>query len=352
MSQPGAPSRTILAILWLLLGLAMIGVPVWLGWTGWPAILSGHPAMLVATILCGLLGIVALAWSVGTLIIGGRLDREGDPERPAQRTPEQLLRRARRRIILAIPALLICLLLVVSLAYARPLVATSVATDALFSSASVRISERLTWYEMAPVREDKSGKAIKPTTGLVFIPGARVDARAYAHLLRPLAQAGYLVAVLKEPFGFSVIDADHAETVLGVHPDIRYWAVGGHSLGGVSAAGIADADEQVDGLVLYGSYPASQMVRTDLKVLSVSGSADGLSTPADIEAAKHYLPATTTYLVIDGAAHSWFGDYGAQPGDGIPTGDRAAAQTVIIRATQALLASLTPPPPPKKKKKK
>ena len=51
MSQPGALSRTILAVLWLLLGIAMVAVPIWLGWTRWPAILSGHPAMLVATMV-------------------------------------------------------------------------------------------------------------------------------------------------------------------------------------------------------------------------------------------------------------------------------------------------------------
>ena len=67
MSQPGAVSRISLSIVWLLLGLAMIAVPVWLGWTRWPAILSGHPAMLVAGIVCGLLGFVAVAWSVATL---------------------------------------------------------------------------------------------------------------------------------------------------------------------------------------------------------------------------------------------------------------------------------------------
>ena len=121
MSQPGALSRTILAVLWLLLGIAMVAVPIWLGWTRWPAILSGHPAMLVATIVCALAGLVAVAWSVATLILGDRLDREGDPERPARRTPAQLLRRAKRRIILAIPALAICLLLVVGLAV-RPAV--------------------------------------------------------------------------------------------------------------------------------------------------------------------------------------------------------------------------------------
>ena len=70
-------------------------------------------------------------------------------------------------------------------------------------------------------------------------------------------QAGYLVAVLKEPFGLSILDTNHALTVLGVHPEITYWAVGGHSLGGVTAASMADDEEQITGLVLYGAYPGA-----------------------------------------------------------------------------------------------
>ena len=85
-------------------------------------------------------------------------------------------------------------------------------------------------------------------------------------------------------------------------------------------------------------------------MLSISGSADGLTTPADIEASKAKLPPTTTYVVIEGASHSTFGDYGTQPGDGMGAGDRAAQQAAIGKATQIFLASLTPPPPPKKKK--
>ncbi len=297
-----------------------------------------------------MLGFVAVAWSIATLAIGGRLDREGDPDRPARRTPEQVQRRARWRLIAAIPALIICTLLVAVLAYARPFVATPVAVSALMSENGVQINERLSWYELTPVKQDKTGKAIKPTTGLIFVPGARVDARAYAHVLRPLADAGYLVAVLKEPFGFSVIQPDHAETVIDLHPEIAHWAVGGHSLGGVTAASFADSNEQINGLVLYGSYPATRIERTDLKVLSISGSADGLTTPADIEASKAKLPPTTTFVVIDGASHSTFGDYGTQPGDGMGAGDRAAQQAAIGKATQVFLASLTPPPPPKKKK--
>jgi hypothetical protein len=351
MWQPGALSRTVLALIWLVLGLAMVAVSVWLGWTRWPAILNGHPAMLIASIACGLLGFIAIAWSIGSLTIGDRQDREGDPDHPAHRTSTQVLRRARRRIILAVPLLVLAFLLVVTLAYARPFVATPVATAALRSEQDVRISDRFVWYELIPVKEDPAGDDIKPTTGLLFVPGARIDSRAYAHVLRPLAEAGYLVAVLKEPFGFSLLDADKGKKVLDVHPEITYWAVGGHSLGGTTAASLADQDERVNGLVLFASYPADNLDRTDLKAVSISGVADGFTTPADIEASKGKLPPDTSYVVINGAVHSSFGDYGEQSGDGIPSVDRAAAQNEITAAARALLASLAPPPPPPPRKK-
>jgi pimeloyl-ACP methyl ester carboxylesterase len=340
----------VLAVLWLILGLAMTGITVWVGWTRWPAVLNGHPALLVVGIACGLLGLIAVAWSVATLAIGDRLDREGDPAHPARRTPEELLRRARWRIILAVPALILCFLMVVVVGYSRPLVATGVATRAVRSENGVRVTERLSWYEMTAVRTDASGKDVKPTTALVFVPGARVDPRAYAALLRPLAQAGYLVTVLKEPFGFALLDGNHAQEVIEVHPEIANWAVGGHSLGGVAAASFADSHPQVKGLVLYASYPANALQRTDLKVVSISGDHDELTTPTDVEKSKAKLPPSTQYVVLPGAVHSFFGDYGDQPGDGQPAADRVASQGEITKATRTLLTSIVPPPKKKKKK--
>ena len=339
----------VLALLWLGLGVAMVAVPVWLGWARWPAILNGHPAMLIAGLACGLLGLIAVAWSIGSLTIGGRQDREGDAEHPAHRTPTQVQRRARRRIIVAVPLLVLCFLLVLALAYARPLVATPAAGAALRSEKGVRLSDRLGWYELVPAQQDKEGEYIKPTTGLIFVPGARVDSRAYAHILRPVAEAGYLVAVLKEPFGFAIVDPDHGKKVLDLHPEIAHWVAGGHSLGGTVAASLADSDDRVEGLVLFASYAANPIIRNDLKVVSISGTADGLVTPADIEASRAKLPPNTTFVVIDGAVHSSFGDYGDQSGDGTPTIDRSVAQAEISKATLGLLASVAPPAPPKKK---
>ena len=346
MWQPGALSRTVLALIWLVLGLAMVAIPVWLGWTRWPAILNGHPVMLIAAIACGLLGCIAVAWSIGTLTVGARQDRERDPYHPAHPTSAQVMRRARWRVIVAVPLLVLSFLLVTALAYARPFVATPTATAALRSEKGVRFADRLGWYELIPVREDATGEEIRPTTGFVFVPGARVDSRAYAHVLRPLAQEGYLVAVLKEPFGFALLDGDHGRKVLDLHPEIEHWVIGGHSLGGTVAASLADDDDRVGGLVLYASYPGEEIIRDDLKVVSISGTADGLATPDDIEASKGKLPPNTSFIVINGATHSSFGDYGEQPGDGSPTIERSAAQAEISRATLVVMVAVAPPPPP------
>ena len=53
--------------------------------------------------------------------------------------------------------------------------------------------------------------------------------------------------------------------------------------------------------------------------------------------------------MVPGAVHSYFGDYGDQPGDGVPTADRVKAQAQITKATADLLAAVTPKPKAKKR---
>lgn len=339
-----------LAVIWLVLGLAMIGVAGWVGWTRWSSLLSGHPALLIATALCLLFGVIAVIWAIGTLVAGDKTDlRDPNPAHERVRTPKQLRRRAELRIALAVPALLVCIVLVAAVAWARPFPPSGGVLAGAQTDIAVKVTETLTWYELAPTARDDAGDLIVPTVGLVFTPGARVDPRAYAGMLSPLAQAGNLVIVLKDPMGIALIDPDHAARPMAVHGEITSWVVGGHSLGGTAAAGFADRDTRVRGLLLWASYPASPLTRTDLWVMSIYGTEDGLATPEKIEQHKSYLPPATQYVAVQGGVHAFFGDYGDQPGDGSPTVARATAQQQIVDASGEFLASFAPPPPKQKK---
>ena len=171
-----------------------------------------------------------------------------------------------------------------------------------------------------------------PTAGLVFSPGALVDARAYADLLRTVAEAGYLVVILKVPFGVAIAQIGQSAGPIADHPEITNWAVGGHSLGGVAASSFAaDNPDTVSGLLLWASYPNGDLsAMTSLQVESIFGSNDPLATPADIEKSKANLPPDAMFTEIDGGIHAYFADYGEQSGDGQAGVDRETASAQIV----------------------
>lgn len=152
--------------------------------------------------------------------------------------------------------------------------------------------------------------------GLVFIPGAKVEASAYAAILQGVVEDGVTVVIARPWLNLAFFDLRGLDSFTSAAPDIDTWAVGGHSLGGVRACQLA-AD--ADALVLFGSYCSNDVSDSSLAVLSISGSEDGLSTPEKIDAARDLLPADAEMVEIDGASHASFGDYGPQAGDGTPT---------------------------------
>lgn len=168
--------------------------------------------------------------------------------------------------------------------------------------------------------------------GLVFIPGARVDPYAYmAKLVDVVAETGTTVVITKPILNLAFFDQRPLETFTRHAPEVSDWYVGGHSLGGVRACMMA-TDEDVAGVVFFGSYCANDLSGSGLAVLSIAGSEDGLSTPGKIEGAAHLLPADATFIEIDGANHASFGDYGAQPGDGVATAPDPEVRDEITRA--------------------
>ncbi len=183
----------------------------------------------------------------------------------------------------------------------------------------------------------------EPAGALVFYPGGLVDPRAYAALLRPVAAAGFLVIVPKMPFDLAITDISAADDYIDAEPDISDWFVGGHSLGAAASTEFVAANPAaLAGLLLWAGYPIGDLSDVEgVKVLSISGTEDGLTTPADVEASAANLPPDTRFVAIDGAVHSHFGDYGEQAGDGTPTVGRDEAQAKIVRTTIRWLRATT-----------
>jgi len=363
----------------LAIGVVLVVVPLWILLSRLDAIWNGHPAYpatLLVTIAVGLTLIAFALWpwrrdpepqgppwesddleptgaqSEGPVDDDAEAGRRSD--RPAAghavapgRSSSAPGQRGTWRVVRRVVAAVLVIGWVAVLAWLRPFTAGPDALAALGAAGAagdrvqgggadpgaVLVTDNPTTIELAPT----AGPA--PTTGLVFTPGARVDSRAYAELLRPVAESGYLVVILKSPYGIAFAQPGQSAGPITDHPGITTWAVGGHSLGGVVAAGYAgDHADTVTGLLLYASYPNTDLSGdTDLQVESISGSNDGLTTPADIARTKELLPADTEFTVIDGGVHAFFGDYGEQPGDGLPTVSREQATAEIVAATTAFL---------------
>ncbi len=174
--------------------------------------------------------------------------------------------------------------------------------------------------------------------GIVFYPGALVSAAAYIPLGAALAESCQLVVIAKMPFSLAILNADAGLALQRQYASqASVWTLGGHSLGGAMAAQLIKKAPDFKGLFLLAAYPAadSSLAASNLPVISISASQDGLATPAKINNNKQYLPATTEYLELQGGNHAQFGDYGPQDKDGQATISKAEQ----LRQTQQALVT-------------
>jgi pimeloyl-ACP methyl ester carboxylesterase len=187
----------------------------------------------------------------------------------------------------------------------------------------------------------------KPSRGFIIYPGGLVDSRAYAPLARDIAAQGYRTVIVPMPFHLAILGYARAETIIKEYPEIKKWALGGHSLGGVMACRYAKKfSGNIDGVALWASYPSGRfrIDATPLKVVSIYGTEDGLATPDKIETSKLHLPKNTQFIRIDGGNHTQFGWYGdgeeLQKGDGPAAITRERQEAIIVKATVDFLQLL------------
>ena len=156
--------------------------------------------------------------------------------------------------------------------------------------------------------------------GFIFYPGGKVEYTAYVPLMRALAAKGIRCFLIKMPFNLAVLDMNAAEGIIEAYPDVKDWYIGGHSLGGsMAACYVADNARDFRGLVLLGSYSSEDISNTDIEVISIYGSEDGILNREKYEKYRDNLSDGLCEIVIEGGNHAYFGMYGAQKGDGAPS---------------------------------
>lgn len=85
--------------------------------------------------------------------------------------------------------------------------------------------------------------------GVIVYPGAYLDIRGYAPILKRVAKAGYRVVVAPMPFDLAILAIDRAADIQAAYPEVLHWVVLGHSVGGTAAAAFAAGHpEAVDGV--------------------------------------------------------------------------------------------------------
>ena len=178
--------------------------------------------------------------------------------------------------------------------------------DALTSSDTVTVSSTATGMLF-------DGPGTKDA--LIFYPGAKVEAIAYAPLLKLIAENGIDCFLVKMPCNLAFFGMNKADDIMADY-SYEHWYLAGHSLGGAMAASYAGKHlNDLDGLILLASYSTSDLTKAVFPVISIYGSNDGVLNMDKVVTSRDLMPADYSEHVIEGGNHAGFGSYGAQKGD-------------------------------------
>ncbi len=176
-------------------------------------------------------------------------------------------------------------------------------------------------YDTATMQSDSIAAFLtEGTVGVIFYPGGKVEAPAYARLMKDLQANGINAFLVSMPVNLAVFDADKAQDVIKLNPQIDTWILVGHSLGGAMAFDeFSKHPTTYAGLVLLAAYPLSE---TDRDVLIIGATNDQVLDREKLDGFD------VTW--IEGGNHAQFGDYGDQAGDGVATITEAQQRQQVI----------------------
>lgn len=168
----------------------------------------------------------------------------------------------------------------------------------ILEDASIEIKENLT--------------ILKGTSdiGIIFYPGAKVEAISYLPILKQLQEQGLTCVLVEMPFHMAIFNTNGADAILydtsETFAHVEEWYMAGHSMGGGMASAYASKNpDLIEGLLLmgayvYGDYPPEQS-------LTIYGTHN-----SNLEEKISY---TENIVILEGGNHAQFGNYGKQKGD-------------------------------------
>ncbi|MFI3231041.1 MAG: alpha/beta fold hydrolase [bacterium] len=146
--------------------------------------------------------------------------------------------------------------------------------------------------------------------GIIFYPGAKVEAIAYLPILEKLQAEGLTCVLVEMPYNMAIFNVNGADDILlediSSLSNVERWYMAGHSMGGGMASSYASKNQDlIDGLILmgayvYGDYPPEN-------ALTIYGTHN-----SNLEEKIDY---TQNIFIIEGGNHAQFGNYGKQKGD-------------------------------------
>ena len=215
--------------------------------------------------------------------------------------------KSRKKTVTKLPLLLLCLILILlcaMLLYFSVYYHAGESARAALPEASVKLGAVNARFFDGPGED----------SALIFYPGAKVEAAAYAPLMAKLSEAGVDCFLVEMPLRFAFLRINAADRITAAY-DYQNWIMAGHSLGGVAASlYTAKHPDSIAGLVMLASYPTQKL--ENLPYLSIYGENDGVLNRESYEKSRALWPDGAREQVIPGGNHAGFADYGPQRGDG------------------------------------
>jgi len=181
--------------------------------------------------------------------------------------------------------------------------------------------------------------------GLIVYPGAYTDVRGYLPTLRPFAAAGYRVVIAHMPFELAVFGIDRALEIQAANPDVKRWALVGHSIGGTMGTLFASRNPAaLAGVIVWDAYPPSFANFPDYPQpvwLIHRARPDGSPSPV-FAAQRGEFPPEARWVPIRGGIHMYFGSFekGGYEEEWAPSVSREEQHAQVVRATLDALAAM------------